>query len=726
MFSSSITPPAIPLGMVFVGALSSLLFSQSQFPVGGYSKPIWEAHAQDFYSRADVCPDLTGDGVEDVLCYRYDPGGDVVLDGVTGEIWFHAPRGFGNNYPALVDDLDGDGTADLVLRNEHYSSAMTIEGGAVALVQGGSGEILWQIQGTTDHENLGQHFQLMDLDGSGFPDVLSFVSRDSMQAISGQTGTILWKHSSQWIDEIRPIGDQNGDGIVDLIGLGFKFVALIDGATGTSLWSNGYTIAELEYWADIDFYDLTGDDIKDIVLRNRRSDNGIGTWAGGVQVLNGTDGQLLWEVFGSVPFAQLGRTLRLFDADGDQDLDLLTAGQGVITALEGRSGAVLWTQVGSVNPVGSAPWLETEINNDGVVDFICREGTTTTNPQSILCLSGIDGTELWRVEATDPFALIREMHLVDLDADGGMDLVAAVPHSDDHPEVFAVDVLTGAVKWSHSRAFGFGERMAAFVDTQGRATVLASTRSNGSPSSILGLNGVDGSVKWKIEQSLDPNQYRFWYWQDLNGDGDLELIDWERAHHEVLLIHPETGEVFNQHQTDMSNPDFSGTLPDLDGDGYREIVSSSGIINYESSVQVHSGIQDSYSTGLTLIGDELSVSQGGLVVVGVQFQRRLRNGYYRLLMSTHGVGPTTLFDVEIPLTSDRVFQHTESGDYPSTFHAPTGRLDNNAEAVIAIQAVPNQIPSSLVGHLVHLAVVGENQLGWTTFSSGAETISILP
>ena len=660
MFSSSFTPTAISLGMVFVGALSSLLFSQSQFPVGGYSKPIWEAHEKGYFSRADVCPDLTGDGVEDVLCHRNDPGGDVVLDGVTGEIWFHAPRGFGNNYPALVDDLDGDGTADLVLRNEHYSSAMTTEAGAVALVQGGSGKILWQIQGTNDHENLGQQFQLMDLDGNGITDVLSFVPTESLQAISGQTGALLWRQNSQLFDEIHPIGDQNGDGIVDLIGVSFKLVALIDGLSGAYLWSNRYTIAELEYWAHMDFLDLTGDGIQDIILRNWKADNGHGTWAGAVQVLSGTDGQVVWETYGSASYSHFGRTLHFFDADGDQDLDLLTTYKGVITALEGKSGAELWTQAGSVSSVGSADWLETEINNDGVVDFICREGTTTTDPHSILCLSGIDGTELWRVEATDPFTLIREMHLVDLDADGGMDLVAAVPHSDDHSEVFAVDVLTGAVKWSHTRAFGFGERMAAFVDTHGTATVLASTRAYDSPSSILGLNGADGSVKWKIEQSLDFYQYRFWYWQDLNGDGDLELIDWERDHHEVLLIHPETGEVFNQHQTDMSYPVFSGTLADLDGDGYREIVSSSGIINYEPSVLVHSGIQDSYTTGLTLIGDELSVSQGGLVVVGVQFQRRLRNGYYRLLMSTHGVGPTTLFGVEIPLTSDRLFQHTRS------------------------------------------------------------------
>lgn len=722
LFILRLTIPAVPLRVVCTGLLTGLLFGQSQYPVGGYSRPIWGAHGHGAFSSAEVCADLTGDGIEDILCHHWDPGGDVVLDGVTGEIWFRAPRGFGNDSPALIEDLDGDGTADLVIRNEHYSTAKITEAGAITLVQGGSGKLLWQVQGKSAQEHLGQQFHLVDLDGNGLPDVLSFVPGSSMKAISGQTGASLWRVDFQRISELRQIGDQNGDGIVDLVGLGFNHVALIDGASGSYLWTD-QTIVELEYWSLADFVDLNGDRIDDIVIRNWQFENGLDIRAGGVQVLDGASGQLLWEVFGSSPFAHLGRTLHLYDADGDQSPDLLTGGTGVITAIEGRSGTTLWSNLGSVSHSGSTHWLETEIDQDGIPDLIYRDGHSPDH--QIIALNGRDGTELWSAKANDPSALIREMQLVDLDADGDLDLIAAIPHSDHHSEVMAVDIFTGAVKWSHSRAFGFGERTAVIADSHGNATVLASTRGNKRPPAILGLSGTDGTVKWGIQQSEGELNHS-WHWQDIDDDGDLELIDFERDHHVVQLIHPETGEMFNRLQTDMTLPAFSGTLPDLDGDGCREIVSSSGSYNYEPSVLVHSGLQDSYFTGLTLIGGELSASKGGLVVVGVQFQRSIRNGSYRLLMSAHGTGPTELHGVDVPLTSDRVFQLTESGSYPPTFHAPTGRLDANAESVIAIHIRANRIPSSLIGNQVHLAVLGENQDGWARLSTGAESILILP
>ena len=721
LFHPPLRIPAIPLSVVCVGLLSGILIGQSQFPVGGYSKPIWRAHGHGSFLGAEVCPDLTGDGIEDVLCHHWDPGGDVVLDGVTGEIWLRAPRGFGIDNSVLIEDLDGDGTADLVLRNDQYSTATITEAGAIALVQGGSGKLLWQVEGKSAQEHLGQQLQLVDLDGSGLPDVLSFVPGSSMTAMSGQTGTWLWQLNIPRMGEVRQIGDQNGDGIVDLLGLGFNYVALIDGATGTYVWTD-QAIVELEYWSHTDFVDLNGDSIDDIVIRNWKTSSRLSTWEGGVQALDGRSGQLLWEVLGDSPFASLGRTLHIYDADGDQNPDLLISGADLITALDGGSGTTLWSHIGSVSQTGSAHWLETEINQDGTPDLIYRDGHSPDN--QIIALNGRDGSELWSAMANDPAALIREMQLVDLDADGDLDLVAAIPHSDHQSEVMAVDIFTGAAKWSHLRAFGFGERMAAFVDSHGTTTVLASTRGNKRPPTILGLSGTDGSVKWGVPQSEDAITHA-WHWQDINDDGDLELIDFESHNHVVQLIHPESGEMFNRLQTDMRMPTFSGTLPDMDGDGYREIVSASGN-SYEPSVLVHSGFQDSYFTGLTLIGERLSASKGGLVVVGVQFQRSIRNGSYRLLLSAHGTGPTELLGVDVPLTSDRAFQLTESGIYPSTFHAPIGRLDANAEAVIAIQVRANRIPSSLVGHQVHLAVFGESQDGWARFSTGAESISILP
>jgi outer membrane protein assembly factor BamB len=77
--------------------------------------------------------------------------------------------------------------------------------------------------------------------------------------------------------------------------------------------------------------DLTGDGRSEVVVVNA---------AGEVFALNGTDGQLLWRG------GQLGRepmTAAIGDIDGDGSLEVVAAGDGGVTAFEGSTGTVLWS-----------------------------------------------------------------------------------------------------------------------------------------------------------------------------------------------------------------------------------------------------------------------------------------------------------------------------------------------------------------------------------------------
>ena len=705
--------------------ISCLAAAQGTGPVGGFTLPLWQIASDSINAKAEVVPDLTGDGIEDVYLARYDNGNDVVIDGKNGELWFEVPIGFRNGDPAKIHDFDGDGIADLILRNGNYSTSSISDAGAILLIQGGSGRLLWHLRGSSVGQKLGSRIKAVDLDGDQLLDVFSYTPNHEIQAISGLDGSSIWNHALQGVQAVKKYVDVNGDGIEDLLGYSISRLRAIDGATGITLWENANNIVNPGQWLNIEYQDFTGDGIEDVFVSNIDISFAGQPGMGGVQLFDNQTGQLLWEAFGSNPYQRFGQYLSFYDANGDQILDAYVASRTEQRLLDGRDGSSLWAQNISFSTSAHPDWLTADLNHDGVPDHVYRASDTGN---SIKAVNGADGSILWQAMQTDPSAYAHELQAVDLDNDGDLDVVATVPSSIGGGEIMALDGADGSRKWTKVASHpddNFGMKLTHHTNRNGDCTIITHLFRQDRSSTIMGFTGVSGVSNWELDQEYDTYSLN-WNWLDLDNDQNLELLSFNENNMDALLIDPADGSVLNRFLGEAIYPEWLGTISDVDGDGCREVVSGdSRSWGGGPHLEMYSGKKWNHTSGLNLIGDQLSIFNGGLVVIGARFPLPFAGNSYRLLLSSTGTGPTLIEDALVPLTDDATLQRSLAGDYSIAFHAPIGRLDANAEAVLAIQATPNQIPTSLLGLEIHLAVVVDNFLRRIGFSTGAESITIV-
>jgi hypothetical protein len=136
----------------------------------------------------------------------------------------------GSNYVAL-GDLDGDGTVDLAVSDPSFRSGGFLSVGAVHLVSGADGSTLRRHQG---HIAANQYFGLslaaLDADGDGATDLAVGTPGQSgpggygagaVWIFSGANGSVLSTFTgpaaSQFGSTLANAGDQNGDGLDDLL-----------------------------------------------------------------------------------------------------------------------------------------------------------------------------------------------------------------------------------------------------------------------------------------------------------------------------------------------------------------------------------------------------------------------------------------------------------------------------------------------------------------------------
>ncbi len=198
-----------------------------------------DAGAHLFGTAVDHTADINGDGVDDLIVGAADggrggPGKVYVFSGRTGRELFSmvAPptgRVFGNFFVAGVGDVNGDGTPDIYAAD--YGDTTFGPGtGRAAVFSGVDGSQLLSWTGSTAGEGLGPGREAGDVNGDGRVDLVigSYNSSDGapsagkVQVFSGADGSLLRTITSTTPGEqlgfdAVGVGDQNGDGIRDLL-----------------------------------------------------------------------------------------------------------------------------------------------------------------------------------------------------------------------------------------------------------------------------------------------------------------------------------------------------------------------------------------------------------------------------------------------------------------------------------------------------------------------------
>ncbi len=254
--------------------------------------------------RIEAVPDLTGDGVDDLLVQAYTPAGDLEL-----ELWAGAAGGvpalFGtwsvgwaSHYYAFatdvaVGDFDGDGDRDLAIGNANTGFAVSIADapGLVAVYDGGPGgpaaAPTWTASGAPS-ERFGYRLVAADVDADGYDDLVfsdvvdpAFVPQRVRIAYGSAAGLgvpVIWRDDASGAHDLVAVhaaGDVDGDGFGDLVvearlafGGGDELVEVWSAAPGGPVLLTQYVVFAAMFGGTtfLASGDVTGDGYDDVLL----------------------------------------------------------------------------------------------------------------------------------------------------------------------------------------------------------------------------------------------------------------------------------------------------------------------------------------------------------------------------------------------------------------------------------------------------------------------------
>lgn len=246
-------------------------------------------------------------------------------------------------------------------------------------------------------------------------------------------GIDLWSYKTSCnISALALLDDRDGDGINEIAaGGGDQRVYLLNGATGAPVWTTalgGISSGGGYVHAIVNAGDLNGDSVPDIFVR---------TWEDGkVRALNGATGAILWTAnvagYYTDPLAASG------DVNGDGFTDFLTGGNDRVMRLcSGKNGAVIWSYT-FARPLRSviAPG---DVDDDGKPD-----GIGATAGGEVECFSSKStGTPvpLWTAQVE---GVCRNLAAAgDLDEDGKPDVCVTTEEG----IVAAISGANGSIIW---------------------------------------------------------------------------------------------------------------------------------------------------------------------------------------------------------------------------------------------------------------------------------------
>lgn len=245
-----------------------------------------------------VLNDVDGDGARDILLrgFQSDAGGTPawVLSGRSGRILAHSAAlewSLGWNSTACGSDIDGDGYEDWISCDN-----------SVGIVRSSrTGEALFDESSPWEASCIGTWTICGDFDGDGRTDFLvrgSRPSHDMLHVVSGRNGRSLFDFVDRNLlspiqSDVCTIGDQDGDGRSDLAIAAWssqarKYVVRVVSSATRTVVRRFEDVSGIQRGVHVrDAGDLNGDGVHDLL---------VGSEEVAVRLYSGCDGKLLFEV----------------------------------------------------------------------------------------------------------------------------------------------------------------------------------------------------------------------------------------------------------------------------------------------------------------------------------------------------------------------------------------------------------------------------------------------
>lgn len=404
------------------------------------------------------CPAYAQEGGKAITLLRFEGGGPFERVGEA---------------VALIGDINGDGTPDLLVGAEFANSSGFTRNGFVYAYSGSTGVLLHQFHGTASHQNFGGEVASAgDIDSDGFDDILigspeadpaSVDGAGMIDIFSGAGGPLVnLLHIDGTVDSgyfgssIATCGDIDADGTPDfLVGEpgynnGAGRVQLYSGSSGTVLQTIDGLPGDFCGLSVSAAGDVDADGTTDFLVGSPFASSPGFQANGQATLYSGVNGNILLQLNGSQDNMEFGASVSGgFDVNDDGTMDFMvgapraTSPTGVSDAgaamvYSGATGLVLHQVYGVAfaDNFGKSCALTGDVNGDRFGDFVLGVGLLDIgglqDVGSALVFSGFDTSLLFRADGEN--AQDNTGRVVasgrDIDGDGLNEILYGAPLAD--------------------------------------------------------------------------------------------------------------------------------------------------------------------------------------------------------------------------------------------------------------------------------------------------------
>jgi outer membrane protein assembly factor BamB len=416
-FSFYSNDPVRPTAALPVRASGTLVYMPGEI--------IWSYQGPENVVSCTAVEDIDDDGIQDVVAEVFDAGvtGDHLFcvsgsgNGEGSLIWSSRPAGgpsnsggYGDDCLIAIDDMNGNGTRDLILG--------TAWGGrTIFAIEGSTGQAIWSYD---TYQNLPSGWvysvcSMGDLNGDSIPEVLAGAGSDANAGIllNGADGALIWRHEVvDAVYSVSRVDDINNDGVPEaVLGAGdnddkvyFLSGAIID---TMRIWTYDANASVMSVGS---LPDANGDAYADIIA---------GTWGNGnlVLALSGYSRDRFGDTLWATPAGNVVMKIVISpDLNNDWFSEVLVASwASYAQALSGHNGDMLWSF-----PMGDDVWAiywAYDMTGDGVNEAVAGSFTG-----AVSVINGVSGEQVWTCNTDAKIFTVRPIG--DVNGDGTPDIIA--------------------------------------------------------------------------------------------------------------------------------------------------------------------------------------------------------------------------------------------------------------------------------------------------------------